>query len=57
MMDSLLLDHFDISDELTHLAALRDLSFVLWDMGIFLKVLMFRRMRTKSGAITVLVTG
>ena len=41
----------------TFLATLRDLSLVFWDMGIFLKVLMFRRMRTRSGAITVLVTG
>ena len=55
--DSLLLEHFQMTSDITHLAALRDLSLVLWDMGIFLNVLMFRRMRTKTGAITVLVTG
>ena len=41
----------------THLATFRDLSSVFCGMGIILKVLMFRKMRTKSGAITVLVTG
>ena len=44
-------------DNVTHLAALRDLSSVLWGIGIFLKVKMLSKTRTNSGTIIVLITG
>ena len=44
-------------DNVTHLAALRDLSSVVWGIGIFLKVKMLCKTKTSRGTSIVLITG